>query len=606
MTQFQDIHAKTPAKPYYSTRLSTSPPQHVAKRADAVISNGFVHSGYAAFPLDVPIDWTADPYSDRSWRFWLNSLEPLGIVLMAHTRAKDPRYLHFAEQIACDWASQHDLRQTENPFAWYDMAVGLRALKLAYIADAAARDPDTEPEILAQLLVACWIHGWHLSQEEYFQRHTNHGIFQAAGLLALGKSLPELEGAGTWRDLGERRLRVMFGQSFTPEGVHLEHSPGYHLSMLSLLGSVLTSGLISDPMLTSLRAKAADCLTWMIAPDGTLPRIGDTGLSAVTKEKVGLPERHIPPGLLYVVSRGRAGTMPALTHRIFPEAGYAVFRDRWGTPDDWQETSYLFFSAAFHSRTHKHADDLTFEWWHRGTPVLVDAGRYGYYYDDPNRIYCESTRAHNTVEIDGRDYSRHRPQAFGSALSDWGEGDSLYFVSAEIERQGDIFQRRTIVWKPRSWLMVVDEFRSRRPHDYTQWFHFHPDLDLSLHDDVATVQLGDSTVLSIQQLSRNPSLRTEAVRGQREPRMQGWTSLRHRELEPNYALGYAMRGRKVVFAALLSVDDSSLQNRKQIARLHVEPESLRITWTGSTGTDGFVLDRGGDSAAIRSLGIIDE
>ena len=34
----------------------------------------------------------------------------------------------------------------------------------------------------------------------------------------------------------------------------------------------------------------------------------------------------------------------------------------------------------------------------------------------PERMFCESTRAHNCVEIDGLNYSRFRKHAFGSAL----------------------------------------------------------------------------------------------------------------------------------------------------------------------------------------------
>jgi len=77
-------------------------------------------------------------------------------------------------------------------------------------------------------------------------------------------------------------------------------------------------------------------------------------------------------------------------------------------------------AAGFHSATHKQADDLTFVWHESGRPFIVDAGRYGYYYDEPGRRYCESTRAHNTVEIDGRSTSMRPSDAFGSALTSWG------------------------------------------------------------------------------------------------------------------------------------------------------------------------------------------
>ena len=85
-------------------------------------------------------------------------------------------------------------------------------------------------------------------------------------------------------------------------------------------------------------------------------------------------------------------------------------------PDDPESISQLVFSAQFHSRQHKHADHLNILYHLNNQPLLVDAGTYTYQYDIPERMYCESTRAHNTVEIDELNYSRYRQDAFGYAL----------------------------------------------------------------------------------------------------------------------------------------------------------------------------------------------
>jgi hypothetical protein len=244
---------------------------------------------------------------------------------------------------------------------------------------------------------------------------------------------------------------------------------------------------------------------------------------------------------------------------------------------------------------------LTFEWWDAGHSIIVDSGRFGYYYDDPRRIYCESTRAHNTVEIDGRDYSRRRSEAFGSALRSWGEGDGLSFVSAAVERAGGISQERTLVWKPGRWLVVLDELQSEGPHDYTQWFHFHPTLDLGLTGQLATIELDESRALYVRPLAPASSLRAETVRGDEEPRMQGWTSLRHRTMEPSYALGYSARGTNVVFAALLYVGPSPPEQPRKAEQVRVDPHRIRIAWQGQSRTEGFVLERGVEQATIRSL-----
>ena len=63
-----------------------------------------------------------------------------------------------------------------------------------------------------------------------------------------------------------------------------------------------------------------------------------------------------------------------------------------------------------------------------GRNLLIDSGRYTYKYDHPYRQYVESTRAHNTVEIDGRDFSRRQADAFGSAIVAGGESAGAYYV----------------------------------------------------------------------------------------------------------------------------------------------------------------------------------
>ena len=39
--------------------------------------------------------------------------------------------------------------------------------------------------------------------------------------------------------------------------------------------------------------------------------------------------------------------------------------------------------------------------------LLTDPGTFTYHYDQDERMYVESTRSHNCLEIDGMNYSRY-------------------------------------------------------------------------------------------------------------------------------------------------------------------------------------------------------
>src|SRR6478609_370100 len=182
--------------------------------------------------------------------------------------------------------------------------------------------------------------------------------------------------------------------------------------------------------------------------------------------------------------------------KVFPKSGYFVVRGKANPPSEHVSAGYLAQIAAFHSRTHKHADDLSFIWYDRGAQLLVDAGRYGYFgkaeqgselwkdgfwYADPNRVYCESTRAHNAVEIDGRNYGRKGVKPYGSALSRTGSlRDEIFFSECEAKHFKSIRHVRVLLYRPSEWLVVCDWLHDNveAEHDYRQWFHFAPELSV--------------------------------------------------------------------------------------------------------------------------------
>ncbi len=173
-----------------------------------------------------------------------------------------------------------------------------------------------------------------------------------------------------------------------------------------------------------------------------------------------------------------------------PDEGYVFARS------DYPETPgapwwYFAQTASFHSRVHKHADDLSFVWSDRGLPILVDPARFaysgktergsdlakqGFWYADPKRIYVESTRAHNTVEIDGRSYNRTRTP-YSSALRYAGEQDGLIVTECHHRPAGTVLHIRLLTLAPGRFLLVVDWLfdRSGTAHDFRQHVHFHPD-----------------------------------------------------------------------------------------------------------------------------------
>src|SRR5690606_1431378 len=92
------------------------------------------------WPLKLPVDWAADPYNDRNWRFQLNAWRMTDPILNEYFKTKSPDLLKEALAFVDDWYRFHFIAKIRNPYACYDMAAGIRALRLAFLIDAANDD----------------------------------------------------------------------------------------------------------------------------------------------------------------------------------------------------------------------------------------------------------------------------------------------------------------------------------------------------------------------------------------------------------------------------------------------------------------------------------
>jgi hypothetical protein len=115
------------------------------------------------------------------------------------------------------------------------MAIGLRAYRLGYLLDVVSRDPEVEDSSITALAEAAVVHAEALAPEEDFRGHNNHGLYQAAGQVALARRFPELPTMAEALEQGQERLGRMVRAQFAEDGVHREHSPGYHYLLLDTL-----------------------------------------------------------------------------------------------------------------------------------------------------------------------------------------------------------------------------------------------------------------------------------------------------------------------------------------------------------------------------------
>ena len=481
--------------------------------------------------LEPPIDWLQDPQGSRSWRYELHTLTWLKEALARHARGGDVETLAIAREIAVDWARAH-LRSDEeqSEFAWYDMAVGLRAPYLAYVLRACLAEGMLDDEAAELLLEAAERHGAELTDGRRYAAGNNHGLFQDEGLYLLARLLPSLPAAAAWRELALVRMRSTLDVTVSfADGAHLEHSTAYHLAIVDLVAR-LAANVEELPELGPLLDRMRRTAAWQTTPAGRMAQLGDTD--------------DLP-----APAWARKAAAPLRGMRVLPEAGQAFVRD---------EESYLAVTAAHHSAAHKHADDCGFLLIEGGRVVLGDAGRWGYYEEEPDRLYARAAAAHNVLSIDGLDFEWRTAEPYGSGLEAADEDDGWYVIRARnplLARQG-VEHSRTFFYRPAAALIVADRVRAESSREYVRRFHFGPELEAELDGDGAVAITGRGIAAKLVELTAEakPSL----AHGDEEP-LVGWTYPCDRERVPVWTATLRSRGKDATLVAALSLDGDPIE-----------------------------------------------
>ena len=527
--------------------------------AQKSIERGHLSQGIR-IKLETPMDWEKYSKHSRNVRYKNQAWVALDAILHYDSLEEDDVMFSKAFSHIMDWINYYILDSNEDDFAWYDMAVGQRATKLAYtIRRAIEKGEDIEH--IAAMIVCAEIHLCELMEEEKIAEHSNHGLFQMAGLLALVKSLPFLANSESASSFATLKIKSMLENHFSDDFLHKEHSPMYHIFMTNYLSILLDSGFMADSdFLVELARGAIEAAAWFAMPNGMILPFGDTP-NIPTAERTNFrlysSESKIvsPPGIKY-----------------FAKGGLAVHSHH---SDKKGATGYLAFNGAFHSRQHKHADDFNIQLFSNGESILSDPGTFTYQYDLPERMYFESTRAHNCLEIDGLNYSRFKQDAFGNSIQSVDVLGDVVLIDAEVIRKRlvsdsipnnqvkmsdavdvEITHRRKIIYLPDNFMLVVDLMDSAQSHTYRQWFQINPEL--LVEGDESELFIRNSKRRSIARiipLSPSESV-AEIYSGVTVPHMQGWASVDGHSLEKSTSVCVKSDGKKAVLATLFDLNPS--------------------------------------------------
>jgi hypothetical protein len=463
-----------------------------------------------------PIQWDADPFNDRNWRMSLNAGRPADNCMKEYETTSKPEFYRCAFDIFKDWHDFHIVQKKSNKFGWYDMSSAYRADRISKLLDWASQNNLLTQDEIKMLIQLAYLHIDYLMNPKNLNPG-NHGVFQLASLERLCKVTPYIfacEKAHRWtRDM----IEVLTKDQFGPDGLHLEHSPGYHFFMVQVYNNLIQEDVfpLSEES-KSLFEKAKSSRPWLISPGGTLPSIGDTDNDSKAELKDDAPDT---------------------TFKLFRSGGLGVVR----TPE-----SQLWFYAFHHSKTHKHDDDLSFFLWDKGQPLFIDAGKYAYNSDD-NRLYILSRKAHNTVIVPG--LTLNKTKFYGSGIQDVTKNGNIYQAKGSVEYSNGVKHLRNLEFLPGKSLIIYDKLEGV---DKNVEVNFLLAENLKKTSEMAeqVTFKNKKTTLSIS--TKTAGCKSQTFHGAKDSdnHLRGWFSPSYKEMKPTWAVSFTCPAQKEIITEI--------------------------------------------------------
>jgi len=500
--------------------------RRLAAKADAILEDRLSYFDLDDQFLGRPIGWHSDlsagktgplrhrtfvdyrdfaTYGDCKLVWEPNRHHQLVVLARRYRVSGDERYARKVIALIRDWCEA-------NPFGYgmnwkSPMEVAIRNINWIFALDlllgAEALDQPAFDEILRTIHLGTWDTVRRLSQGS---SSNNHLIGEAAGVFIVAAWFPAFPESRRWLERSQAILEEEILRQTYADGCTREHAFGYmhfvtQFELLCLLAGRRSGHEFSAGFGERLQ-RMYTFLAELCADTGALPAVGDAddgyvvdlgelprdaaALVTVGGELFDDDSLRLAAGAetaWWLLGRVPGPVTPARRQHsaAFRDAGYFLLRS--GAARD-NEMSVLFDCAELGFgaiAAHGHADCLSFVLSVGGVDFIVDAGTYDYFTHPAWRNYFRSTRAHNTVVVDGADQSEMTgPFMWGSranaTLLGWQDDPGHARVSGQHDGYGRladpvIHRRELHLDKPALSLEVIDDILCAAEHAVSRRFH---------------------------------------------------------------------------------------------------------------------------------------
>ncbi|MFB3890729.1 MAG: heparinase II/III family protein [Phycisphaerae bacterium] len=348
------------------------------------------------------IDWSGPQYRHQEWPAQLNRFFQLRPLAWAYQQTREGQYADAAADYIRDWMRAHPA-VADWRIAPYDNTLNLSIRVQSWLHNlpellGSPRFDDTMLTAVFESVAA---------QLNYLSKNLrvfgNWRIAQADALLLAGVVLDGAPYAAAWRELAVAVLNDALNRQVLADGAHIERTPGYHEWMCRVFERYWRLGKAMPELGLAIPAEAVarmyDYSLGAQRPSGQCNAMHDSAgdLTGQRPPQWGQDRRR------FLRDAGLSDGLPP-TSQVFPDAGQALLRDSWD-----ENATYVTFDATRWGGGHCHLSRNAIQIHAFGRTLLADVGTLTYEVSDPMMAHCKSTRAHNTVNLNGWNQSTSDP-----------------------------------------------------------------------------------------------------------------------------------------------------------------------------------------------------
>ena len=491
--------------------------------ADQALAHWFRGNGDTHPPVfrGADIDWTGRAFSggneihDHEWYFQFQRLTWWPSLAKAFRATGDARYFDEWRFELVTWADKLlPFTKSTPAFVTRGMETDVRCGQMSLVFPELMVSADFDAKTLLYFLGSFHDQADHIPA--VYSKAGNHRLGELSRVFRNALAFPEFKRAAAWKNDALTLLPKMMEDSVYADGMNKELVFSYHTMYIGLFADAYQmfneSGhghLLPDYYYPRL-LKMAEIYAMQTFPDFTVCQFGDGWKGRNAGRLFGKGRDMGPfakefPYAEFMASGGGAGTPPAKKSAAYPESGFYFFRSDWN-PD----AVFMALKCAGPGEWHNQIDNGTFELYAHGQNLMIDSGCYLYGSSDPReqewRAWFQSTKAHQTLTLDGRDADRKPRHLL------WSDSADLTALVVENQSYPGLKHQRTVLFIDRQYFIIRDQAIGKDAGTVRIHFQFAP-CDHTLDGLAARSEFAQGANLLVRGFQQDKPVQTEKEEG---------------------------------------------------------------------------------------------